>query len=149
MIKHVITFLMVFLSINSLYSQSRVIHGKVIDEFDFEPIIGAPILVNDSIEIGVTGIDGCFQFEAPLPVKKLTFRYVGMEEADLKLSEYCNHIELIMIFNPHQCFLSLRKINKKRRKIYKNLPRLHKEAYEKGIFNSPEACYIQEFYEFK
>ena len=149
MIKHVFSFLMVLSSIQMIYSQNRVIQGKVIDEFDLEPIIGAPILVNDSIEIGVTGLDGCFQFETPLPVKKLTIRYVGMEEADLILSEYCNHIELIMIFNPHQCFLSLRKINKIRRKIYKKLPRLHKEAYEKGIFQSPEVCYIQDFTELK
>lgn len=72
-----------------------------------------------------------------------------MEDADLKLSENCIQIELIMISDAHYDFMSFRKINKIRRKLYKNLPRLHKEAYEKGIFQSPEACYIQEFSEYR
>ena len=148
MIKHIITILLVFFSVNSIYSQSRVYQGKVIFNLDFEPVIFADIFINDSIKIGRTGMDGCFQFETSLPIEKLTFRYVGMEEAELKLSENCNHIELIMIDDPHQCFITLRKINKQRRKKYKNLPKLHKKAYEKGIFQSPEACYIQEFHEY-
>ena len=148
MIKHIITILLVFFSVNSIYSQSRVYQGKVIFNLDFEPVIFADIFINDSIKIGRTGMDGCFQFETSLPIEKLSFRYVGMEEAELKLSENCNHIELIMIDDPHQCFITLRKINKQRRKKYKNLPKLHKKAYEKGIFQSPEACYIQEFHEY-
>ncbi len=149
MIKHVFILLIVFSSINSIYSQNRVIQGKVIYDHDFEPIPYADIIINDSIKIGRTGRDGCFQFETSLPVNKLSFWYYGMEEADLTLSDNCNYIELIMIPLPHRCFMSLRKINKERRKLYKNLPRLHKEAYEKGIFLSPEVCYIQEFYEYR
>ena len=149
MIKHVITIILVFSSVNSLYSQSRVIHGKVIDEYDFEPLPYADIIINDSIKIGRTGLDGCFQFETSTPVNKLAFRYIGMEPADLQLSDDCNYIELIMVWFPNYCFDSFRKINKKRRKKYKKLPKLHQEAYEKGIFQSPDVCYIQEFVEFK
>ena len=146
--KYVLTLSMVLFSVNSIYSQNRVFQGKVIDEYDFEPLPYADIIINDSIKIGRTGLDGCFQFETSLPVNKLSFRYVGMEDADLILSENCNQIELIMIFDATYDFMSFRKINKIRRKIYKNLPKLHKEAYEKGIFQSPEACYIQEFIEY-
>ena len=149
MIKYIITiFLMVFSAINTIYSQNRVFQGKVIDEYDFEPLPYADIIINDSIKIGRTGLDGCFQFETSLSVKKLSFRYAGMENAELRLSENCNLIELIMIYWPHRCFMSLRKINKDRRKHYKNLPKLHKEAYEKGIFQLPEACYTQEFLDY-
>ena len=151
MYKHVFTILIVFSSINAIYSQNRAIQGKVIyDNYnDFDPIPYADIIINDSIKIGRTGIDGCFQFETSLPVNKLTISSVGVEDADLIISDNCNNIELIMISLPHRCFMSLRKINKERRKNYKNLPRLHKEAYEKGIFQSPYACYIQEFYEWR
>ena len=31
---------------------------------------------------------------------------------------------------------------------YENLPRLYREAYEKGIFQSPEICYKRKFPEF-
>lgn len=149
MMKHVFSILMVLLFIHPIYAQNRVIQGKVIDEFEFEPRIGALIYVNDSIEIGVTGIDGCFRIETSIQVDKLSIYYLGMERADLRLSDDCNYIELIMVWFPTYDFMSLRKINKIRRKIYKKLPKLHQEAYEKGIFQSPEICYIQEFIEFK
>ena len=139
---------MVFSPINS-NSQSRIFQGKVIDDLYLEPVIFADIFVNDSIKVGRTGLDGCFQFETSLPVKKLIFTDADKENAELQLSENCNYIELIMVSWPYRCFMSLRKINKERRKLYKNLPRLHKEAYEKGIFQSPDVCYIQEFYEFE
>ena len=135
MIKYIITiFLMVFSAINTIYSQNRVFQGKVIDEYDFEPLPYADIIINDSIKIGRTGMDGCFQFETSLPVNKLTVSSVGVEDADLIISDNCNNIELIMISLPHRCFMSLRKINKERRKIYKNLTRLNKEENEKCIF---------------
>lgn len=149
MIKHVITiYFMVFSSINSIYSQNSIFQGKVIDD-DFQSIMGVWIMVNDSIKVGETGMDGCFQFETTLPVNKLSFLYLEMEKADLKISEDCYYIELIMIPYPYYDFMSYRKINKIRRKRYKKLPKLHQEAYEKGIFQSPEVCYIQEFVEFK
>ena len=134
---------------HSLYSQNIVIQGKVIADWGLEPLIGVNIIANDSINLGVTRKDGCFLFETSLPVNKLSFLYVGMETADLKISDNCNHIELIMIADATYDFMSFRKVNKIRRKIYKKLPRLHQEAYEKGIFQSPEVCYIQEFSEYK
>ena len=112
---------------------------------DLQPIIGVQIIVNDSIEVGVTGIDGGFQFETPLPIDILSFKYIGMENADLKLSDNCNHIELIMISMPHYDFMSFRKINKIRRKLYKKLPILHKKAYDRCIFQSSDICYMQVF----
>ena len=111
--------------------------------------IYADIIINDSVKIGRTGLDGCFRFEVSLPVNKLTFQSIGYEFADLKITEDCNYIELIMVPDFTYCFMSYRKINKERRKLYKKLPELHQEAYEKGIFQSPEVCYIQEFIEFK
>ena len=51
MIKHVFILLIVFSSINSIYSQNRVIQGKVIYDHDFEPIPYADIIINDSIKI--------------------------------------------------------------------------------------------------
>ncbi len=149
MMKHFFSLIMVLLSIYPIYAQNRVIQGKVIDEHKLKPIPYADIIINDSIKIGRTGLDGCFQFETSTPVNKLAFRYIEMEPADLQLSDDCNYIELIMVWFPNYCFDSFRKINKKRRKKYKKLPKLHQEAYEKGIFQSPDVCYIQEFVEFK
>ena len=58
MYKHVFTILIVFSSINAIYSQNRAIQGKVIyDNYnDFDPIPYADIIINDSIKIGRTGM---------------------------------------------------------------------------------------------
>jgi len=140
-------FLLFILSIIPIFSQNRVIQGKVIDEMERQPIIGAHIIINDSIKVGETGIDGCFQFETPLSINKLSFQYFGMEDADLKLSDNCNYIELIMIYMPTYDFMSFRKINKIRKRRYKNLPTLHNKAYKEGVFLFPDVCYIQVFSE--
>jgi hypothetical protein len=140
-------FLLFILSIVPIFSQNRVIQGKVIDEMERQPIIGAYIIINDSIKVGETGIDGCFQFETQLSINKLSFQYFGMEDADLKLSDNCNYIELIMIYMPTYDFMSFRKINKIRKRRYKNLPTLHNKAYKEGVFLFPDVCYIQVFSE--
>ena len=145
-----VRFLFIFMILsycNSAYSQNRIIKGIVVDEYDFEPIIDVRIIVNDSNYVGVTDINGRFQIEIPLSVNEISFRALAMEDVNLKLSEKCDNIELIMIGRAYYDFMSYRKINKKRRKLYKQLPFLHKKAYEKGIFQSTEPCYTREFVE--
>lgn len=44
-------------SFDSIYSQNRIIKGQVIDEGDFESVIGTEIILNDSINVGKTGRD--------------------------------------------------------------------------------------------
>ena len=141
-------FLLLIMSVSCpVYSQNKMIKGIVVDECDFEPIIDVRIIVNDSNYVGVTDINGRFQIEIPLSVNEISFRALAMEDANLKLSENCDNIELIMIERAYYDFMSYRKINKERRKLYKQLPILHKKAYEKGIFKSPEPCCMQEFVE--
>ena len=128
-------------------SQNRIIKGIVVDECDLEPIVDVRIIVNDSNYVGVTDINGRFQIEIPLSVNEISFRALAMEDVNLKLSEKCDNIELIMIERAYYDFMSYRKINKERRNLYKQLPVLHKNAYEKGLFQTPEPCYTREFIE--
>ncbi len=141
-------FLLLIMAVSCpVCSQNRIIKGIVVDECDFEPIVDVRIIVNDSNYVGVTDINGRFQIEIPLSVNEISFRALAMEDVNLKLSEKCDNIELIMIGRAYYDFMSYRKINKERRKLYKQLPFLHKKAYEKGVFQSPEPCCMQEFVE--
>ena len=45
-------------------------------------------------------------------------------------------------------FMSLRRAERKRKKRYKKLPEIHKQALEKGIFKADCACYGREFESF-
>ncbi len=141
-------FLLLIMAVSCpVYSQNKMIKGIVVDECELEPIIDVRIIVNDSNYVGVTDINGRFQIEIPLSVNEISFRALAMEDVNLKLSEKCDNIELIMIERAYYDFMSYRRINKERRKLYKQLPFLHKKAYEKGIFQSTEPCYTREFVE--
>ena len=141
-------FLLLIMAVSCpVYSQNKMIKGIVVDECDLEPIIDVRIIVNDSNYVGVTDINGRFQIEIPLSVNEISFRALAMEDVNLKLSEKCDNIELIMIERAYYDFMSYRRINKERRNLYKQLPVLHKNAYEKGIFQTPEPCYTREFIE--
>ena len=142
MLKMFFLLLIAISHVDSIYSQNRIIKGLVIDETYLAPIIEASIILNDSINIGKTGKDGGFQFETTSPVFKLTVESLGMDDAELEISEECNNIELIMITSWVHGSVSLQEND------YKNLPRLHKEAYEKGIFQSPEICYKRKYPKF-
>jgi len=119
MIKYFLVFFMLFLSYNFVYSQNRVISGMVVDDSpELYPIIGVSVIINDSINITETGVDGSFQFETSLPVYKLSFSLVNYERVDLMLLEKCNIVDVVMITDATYDFMSYRKINKERRKKY-------------------------------
>lgn len=145
--KTIIAIIIFFSCVCSLYPQNRIIQGKIIDP-DFETIVGVFIVINDSVCVGKSKLDGSFQVEIPSFVSKLSFCGPSYEQAYLQIDDSCNFIELIMIEDPFY-HMSYRKINRYRMKKYKQLPKLHKEAYEKGIFQSPNACYVQEFHKYQ
>ncbi len=129
----------------SLLGQTRLIQGKVIDEISFECIPYATIYSFDTIEIGKTNIEGQFKIEIPQNTERLIFAFVGMEWAPIKLHSNCDTIEIIMMNSSTYDFISLKKVERLRMKRFKKLPKLHKEAYEKGIFKTLESCYEQTF----
>lgn len=129
-------------------TKGRSIKGKVLDD-NLEPIMDVIIKINDSIKVGKTGVDGTFEITTSIPINQLYFESIGWEDAKISLSNDCNNIELIMQSWNTYCFLPLDKINKRRKKEFNKLPKYHKQAYQQGLFLSPEPCYIREFIEEK
>lgn len=142
--KILIIFIVLSVSACSLYSQNKTIKGRVISD-QLETIPGVLILVNDTIEVGKTDINGFFQIDIPVSEKKLLFIYVGLEPTKIELIDKCDEVEVVMMLSCTYDFITLKKVDKLRMKIFKKLPELHKEAYEKGIFKTDNACYTQEF----
>ena len=127
---------MLFLSYNFVYSQNRVISGMVVDDSpELYPIIGVSVIINDSINITETGVDGSFQFETSLPVYKLSFSLVNYERVDLMLLEKCNIVDVVMITDATYDFMSYRKINKERRKNTRNFQSYIKKRMRKAYFS--------------
>ncbi|RTL57616.1 MAG: hypothetical protein EKK37_16430 [Sphingobacteriales bacterium] len=131
-------------STGSLYSQNKTISGRVIAE-DLETVPLASIMINDTVQVGRTDLNGFFQIEIPVSVNKLLFLFAGMEPTTIELADTCDEVEVIMMFSRIYDFKTLKKVDRLRMKRFKKLPELHKEAFTKGIFKTDKACYTQEF----
>lgn len=142
--KLVIIFIILCVSNCSLYSQKKTIKGKTITD-QLETLSFVSIIINDTVEVGKTDLSGFFQIDIPVSEKKILFRSVGLEPAIIELADTCNEVEIVMMLSSTDDFISLKKSDRLRKKRFKKLPELHKEAFEKGIFKTDKACYIQEF----
>lgn len=141
--KIIITFLVPFVSISSLYSQNKTITGRVITE-DLEIMPYTQIVINDTVKVGKTDLNGYFKIDIPVSVKKILLRDVGMETTTITLEDSCNEVEIIVMFDIIYDFITLRRVDRLRMKRLKKIPELHRQAFEKGIFKTPIACYTQE-----
>ena len=75
----------------------------------------------------------------------MLFSFVGFESLNIELTLGCEKVDIIMISISTYDFITLKKADRLRMKRFKKLPKLHKEAFEKGIFKTDKACYSQEF----
>jgi len=138
-----IIFIVLSVSTYSLYSQNKTIKGRVISD-QLETIPGVLIIINDTIEVGKTDINGFFQINIPVSEKKILFRYVGLEPTTIELLDKYDEVEVVMMLSGTYDFITIKKVDRLRMKRFKKLPKLHKEAFEKGIFKTDKACYKQE-----
>jgi hypothetical protein len=142
--KLIIIFIVLGVSTSSLYSQNKTIKGRVISEF-FDTMSFVSIKINDTVEVGKTDLNGFFQIDVPVSIKKILFRDVGIEPAIIELTDNCDEVEVVMMLSGTYDFKTPKKVDKFRMKRFKKLPALHKEAFAKGIFKTDNACYTQEF----
>lgn len=142
--KLLILFIVFGFSICRLYSQDKTVKGRVIDN-NFETLPYVSIIINDTVEVGRTDLNGFFQIDIPVSVKRLMFGTVGIDWASIELEDKCDEVELIMMLSGTHDFMTLKKVDRIRMKRFKKLPELHKEAFEKGIFKTDKACYTREF----
>ena len=142
--KLLIIFIVLSVSACSLYSQNKTINGRVISD-DFETVPLASIMINDTVEVGRTDLNGFFQIDIPVSVKKILLGSVGLDPAIIKLVDNCDEVEVVMMRSSTDDFITFKKADRLRMKRFKKLPELHKEAFEKGIFKSEYACYNREF----
>ena len=142
--KLLIIFIVLGISTCSIYAQSKIIKGRVIDDF-LETTPGALIMIDDTVKVGKTDMNGFFQIDIPVSVKKISFWYLGLEATTIALMDKCDEVDVVMMPSGTYDFMSLKKVDRLRMKRFKQLPELHKEAFDKGIFKTDKACYTQEF----
>jgi hypothetical protein len=142
--KFLTTYIVLSVSICTLYSQNKTIKGRVVDD-NLETLPYVSIMINDTVEVGRTDLNGFFQIDMPVAEKKIVFMFLGLEPAIIEFVDKCDDVEVVMMLSGTYDFMTLKKVDRLRMKRFKKLPELHKEAFEKGIFKTDTACYIQEF----
>ena len=145
--KLLIISLVFSISICSLYSQNKTIKGRVISE-NFETLPGVSIMIKDTVKVGRTDMKGFFQVDIPLSEERIQFSFLGLESTTIELKEKCNNIDVVMMYLYTYDFITLKRADRKRKKRYKKLPEIHKQAFEKGIFETKCACYNRTFKSF-
>ncbi|WP_169334632.1 hypothetical protein [Mariniradius saccharolyticus] len=142
-----ITFFVFIVSASFVYAQTRTLKGRVISD-QVETMSFVSILIDDTVKVGKTDLDGFFQINVPDSVKELKFVYVGLDPTPIVLFDNCVDIEVVMMLTGTFDFMSLKKADKLRMKRFRDLPEIHREAFLKGIFKTEEACYTQVFVPF-
>ncbi len=106
--KLIIIFIVLGVSTVSLYSQNKTIKGRVIAE-DLGTVPLASIMINDTVEVGKTDLNGFFQIEIPVSMNKLLFMFVGIEPTKIELADTCDEVEVVMMLSRIYDFKTPRK----------------------------------------
>ena len=104
----------------------------------------------DSVLLGVTDKEGRFEIELPSETDSLLFitTWCCHENRIIKVTDNCEQVEIVIMLDMIYDFMTGKKINKDRKRRFNNLLKIHKEAFEKGIFVTDKPCYEQEFVAF-
>ena len=142
--KKLLIIIVISFSMSSLYSQNKTIKGRVISN-DFESLPQVSIMINDTIEIGKTDLDGYFELTIPDKTTTLIFGFIGCEFQTITFNDSCKYFEIILLpyFSYH--IRSHKRIDRLRRKEFNKLPELQLKAYNEGKFINKEICYTPEF----
>jgi hypothetical protein len=130
---------------NSIYCQNITISGKVISE-DFSPFPGVQIRNSNRTIVGQTDSIGLFNIKLPSSTSELIFSSVGTEWELIKFKNECDYFEIVLLLRPTYDFISEQKTEKLEKKRLKQLPELHKKAYDKGIVKIEIPCFEYLFY---
>ena len=139
--------LIVTLSLNLLFAQdNKVIKGRVISE-ELKVLAGILVFNQDSTIHTYADDLGNFTITVPKMEEYLVFSFFGMEKLKLSIKRTCENLEIVMMYSILYDFSSTKKINRKRYKRFKKLPKRHHEAHLQGVFKSEKPCIEYTFYE--
>ena len=142
-ISTILIIAILFLSLN-LNGQNRIISGRVISEY-LEPLPMVYIHNSDTLLLGKTDMDGRFIISIPQETEQLLFGTVGMEWTEIKLKKDCDTVEVVMMCGVTYDFITLRKVDRLRKKRFDKLPIAHSDAVRNGLFKNINICYERVF----
>ena len=116
-----------------VWDNIRILQGRILSN-DLETLSGVQIQNIDKIILGETDLEGKFKIKLPQKTQILLLSGIGLEPTTIILNDNCDTIEVVMILAGTYDFMSSKKIDKFRLKIFKQLPELYFQAYNRGLF---------------
>jgi hypothetical protein len=136
-----LNYIFIFAFLQLTFGQERVITGRILDgNSNLSPFPGV-IITSDSKVIDTTDLNGNFRFKLSPEIKEIEINFIGIQEEQVIISENCNHIGVILLYEGIYDFVTLKAAERKRKR-YRNkvLPKLYAEAYEKKLFGTEKSC---------
>ena len=129
-----------FLRVVLLHSQeTKVIKGRILSE-DLEPLPGATIYNMDSTALDTTDLNGYFSLEVDTSTREFLLNFIAMEWTTVRIERECKNLEMFVMLYVIYDWMPRNRINRKRRKRFKELPKRHLDAYNKGLFTTQSPC---------
>jgi hypothetical protein len=132
----------------SLNGQTRTITGRVVSE-DLEALPDVNIQNSEKLPLAKTDLEGRFKVSILQETDKLIFSWIGMELTEIKLHDKCDTVEVVMMYDGTYDFMTLKKVDRLRKKRFDNLPSLHSDAVKNGLFKNSNICYERVFKAYK
>jgi len=129
---------------NRSKAQNRTLSGRIISE-DLDTLPYVEIYNSDHVFLGKADIGGRFKINISAKTRTLIFSFLGVEATTVKLNDNCDTIDVVMMWLGTYDFISPRKVDRLRLKRFQNIPNIHLQAYRKGLFLTPTACYWEDF----
>ena len=137
-----IAFIILFLK---SYGQDKIeINGRILDDF-LSPLPGVQIQTADTLLITTSDMEGRFKFKIDPGNNKVIFAYIGMELTPVTFNENCRELEIILLSAGTHCFATPKKVDRLRKRQFNKRAKMHKSAFESGLFVSEKSCANPEF----
>ncbi|HEY9195549.1 MAG TPA: TonB-dependent receptor [Mucilaginibacter sp.] len=95
--KNLLTILLLFSCLSSVFAQNRVITGKVTDQKDGSALPGVSVTVKGTSGLGTqTDLNGSYSLSVPASAKVLVFRFIGYTSIEVPINKAVINTALIV-----------------------------------------------------
>ncbi len=124
--------------------QTKEITGKIVSE-DLKSLYKVYLVTKDTTILVDCDSSGIFKIDIPLDSKEIMLTSLGVEPKFIELSNFCSFYEVILGIQSTYDFMTIKKVERLRKKAFERIVRLRKVAFQNGIFKSGISCYNEKF----
>ena len=127
------------------FGQTKILTGLVIID-DLRSVPFASIEIPGTDFKAETDVNGKFKIEVPIKTDTLIISQLNFERKYIILNDSCYNIEVILMYYGTSHFATKEQFKHYRKKRLQKMYKIHKNAYNNGIFMTEKPCYQTSFF---